>query len=131
MEMGNGSYLRVRRSNEQMSHFIPCLKSLSAPDFARLFVSHVVRLYRLPDSIVSDRSYIFPSYFWSTLATILKIDPRKTTTVKQCEQIKPSKRLHRSRTGRLAQLAKLPPLAEFQFNNTLNESTLMSPFNAS
>ena len=63
----------------KMCHFIPCLKTTSAPDFAKLFVSNVVRLHGLPTSIVSDRGSIFTSNFWSTLAAILKIDPRKST----------------------------------------------------
>src|ERR1700684_4429529 len=63
----------------KMSHFLLCLKSTSAPDFARLFVSHVVKLHGLPNSIVSDRGSIFTSHFWTTVASILKIDPRKST----------------------------------------------------
>ena len=63
----------------KMSHFIACLKTTSAPDFARLFVAHIVRLHGLPDSIVSDRGSIFTSNFWSTLASILQINPRKST----------------------------------------------------
>ena len=63
----------------KMTHFIPCSKSTSAPEFAQLFVSHIVRLHGLHDLIVSDRGSIFTSNFWSTLASILKIDPRKST----------------------------------------------------
>ena len=63
----------------KMTHFILCSKSTSAREFAEMFVSHVVRLHGLLDSIVSDRSSIFTSNFWSTLASILKIDPRKST----------------------------------------------------
>ena len=64
----------------KMSHFIACLKTTSASDFARLFIAHIVRLHGLPDSIVSDRGSIFTSNFWSMLASILQIDPRKSTT---------------------------------------------------
>jgi len=63
----------------KMTHFIPCSKSTSAPEFAQMFVSHIIRLHGLPDSIVSDRGSIFTSNFWSTLAAILKIDPCKST----------------------------------------------------
>ena len=59
----------------KMGHFIPCLKSTSTLEFARLFIFYIVKLYGLPDSIVSDRSSIFKSNFWSTLTSILKIDP--------------------------------------------------------
>ena len=63
----------------KMARFIPCLKSTSAPDFAQLFVTHIVQLHGLPDSIISDRGSIFTSKFWSSLASILKIDSRKST----------------------------------------------------
>jgi len=63
----------------KMSHFIPCLKSTTAFEFAQLFVSHIVRLYGLSDSIVSNRSSIFTSNFCSILTSILKIDLRKST----------------------------------------------------
>jgi len=32
----------------KMSHFIPCLKTTDAPEFAKLFTSHIVRLHRTP-----------------------------------------------------------------------------------
>ena len=63
----------------KMTHFIPCLKTTTAPNFAKLFISHVVKLHGLLDSIVSDRGSIFTSNFWTTLASILKTDPRKST----------------------------------------------------
>ena len=63
----------------KMAHFILCLKTTDAPEYARLFVSYVVRLHSLTDSIVSDRGSMFTSHFWSTVASILKIDPRKST----------------------------------------------------
>jgi Integrase zinc binding domain/Chromo (CHRromatin Organisation MOdifier) domain len=119
----------------KMSHFIPCLKSTSAPDFAQLFVSNVVRLHGLPASIVSDRGSIFTSNFWSTLASILKIDPRKSTA------FHPQTDGQTERTNQTLETYlrifvnqdqddwfDLLPLAEFAYNNTLNESTRMSPF---
>ena len=63
----------------KMSHFIPCVKSTTAPEFAQLFISHIVQLHGLPNSIVLDRGSNFTSNFWSTLSNILKIDPRKST----------------------------------------------------
>jgi len=76
---GKDSILMFVDRMTKMTHFIPYSKSTFAPKFAQMFVSHIVRLHGLPDSIVSDRSSIFTSNFWSMLTSILKIDLRKST----------------------------------------------------
>jgi len=75
----NDSILVFVDQMTKKTHFILCSKSTAAPEFAQLFVSHIVGLHGLPDSIVSDHSSIFTSNFWSTLTSILKTDPRKST----------------------------------------------------
>src|SRR5215472_9360424 len=121
----------------KMSHFIPCLKSTSAPEFARLFVSYIVKLHGLPDSIVSDRGSIFTSHFWSTLATILKIDPRRSTAFHP-QTDGQTERMNQTLETYLRIFCNheqddwfdLLPLAEFAYNNASQESTRMSPFYA-
>ena len=119
----------------KMSHFIPCLKTTSAPEFGRLFVAHVVRLHGLPDSIVSDRGSIFTSNFWSTLASILQIDTRKSTafhpqTDGQTERMNQTLETYLRIFVNQEQddWFDLLPLAEFAYNNARQESTRMSPF---
>ena len=119
----------------KMSHFIPCLKSTTAPEFAQLFVSHIVRLHGLPDSIVSDRGSIFTSNFWSTLTSILKIDPRKSTafhpqTDGQTERMNQTLETYLRIFCNYEQndWFELLSLAEFAYNNAFQESTKMSPF---
>jgi len=121
----------------KMSHFIPCLKSTSAPEFARLFISYIVKLHGLPDSIVSDRGSIFTSNFWSTLTTILKIDPRKSTAFHP-QTDGQTERMNQTLETYLRIFCNheqddwfdLLPLAEFAYNNASQESTRMSPFYA-
>jgi hypothetical protein len=121
----------------KMSHFIPCLKTTSAPEFAHLFVSYIVKLHGLPDSIVSDRGSIFTSHFWSMLATILKIDPRKSTAFHP-QTDGQTERMNQTLETYLRIFCNheqddwfdLLPLAEFAYNNASQESTQMSPFYA-
>jgi len=119
----------------KMSHFIACLKTTSALDFARLFVTHIVRLHGLPDSIVSDCGTIFTSNFWSSVAEILKIDPRKSTafrpqTDRQTEHMNQTLETYLRIFVNQEQddWFDLLPLAEFAYNNARQESTRMSPF---
>ena len=121
----------------KMSHFIPCLKTTDAPEFAKLFVSHIVKLHGLPDTIISDRGSIFTSHFWSTLSSILGIDARKSTsfhpqTDGQTERMNQTLEAYLRIFSNYQQdnWFDLLPLAEFAYNNVTQESTKMSPFYA-
>ena len=52
-------------------HFIPCLGTINAPSLAQTFIREIVRLYRPPKSVVSNRGVIFTSAYWSTFAQCL------------------------------------------------------------
>jgi len=49
------------------AHFIPLKHPFTAASIAKIFVANVVRLHRIPTSIVSDRDKVFISSFWQTL----------------------------------------------------------------
>ena len=76
---GKDSILMFVDRMAKVTHFIPCFKSTTAPEFAQLFVSHIVRFHGLSDSITSDRGSIFTSNFWSIFTFILTIDLHKST----------------------------------------------------
>jgi hypothetical protein len=60
----------------KMFHYIPCTKTTTAPDFAKMLLDHVIRLHGIPDSIVSDHRAIFISQFWTALSTFLNLKRR-------------------------------------------------------
>src|SRR5947207_4840471 len=63
----------------KMCHLVPCNKTTSAPEFAQMFLRHVIRLHGLPDSIVSDRGSVFTSQFWNALTKSLDLKKRLST----------------------------------------------------
>ena len=121
----------------KMTHFIPCRKTTTTPEFAKLFIAYIVKLHGLPASIVSDRGSIFTSKFWSTLSRLLKIDARRSTAYHPQTD---------GQTERLNQILEqylriycnhqqdnwhdLLPLAEFAYNNAHQSTIQTSPFYA-
>ncbi|CAI7905689.1 unnamed protein product [Closterium sp. NIES-53] len=51
----------------KMTHFIPTHTTVTAPDTARLFFDHIVRLHGFPSAIILDRDPRFLSNFWQSL----------------------------------------------------------------
>lgn len=58
---------------------IPCHKTTTARDMARLFIQHIYRWAGPPDSIVSDRGGQFISEFWGEFCRILSIKRKLST----------------------------------------------------
>ena len=54
-----------------MVHLVPVNTTTKASELASLYVKEVVRLHRLPDSIVSNRDSKFMSMFWCETHRIL------------------------------------------------------------
>lgn len=61
------------------AYSIPCQKTTTAKDMARLFISNVYRTHGPPDTIVSDRGPQFVSEFWAEFCRILGIKLKLST----------------------------------------------------
>jgi transposase InsO family protein len=64
----------------KMAHFVPCTKTMTREETARLFVDNVYRYHGLPDDIILDRGPQFVSKFWRSLFEILKVDIKLSST---------------------------------------------------
>jgi hypothetical protein len=49
------------------AHFIPVATTYRVGQYAKLYISHIVRYHGLPKSIISDRGSIFVAHFWEQL----------------------------------------------------------------
>lgn len=119
----------------KMAHFIPCLKSTSSEEAARLVLREVFRLHGFPTNIVSDRGPQFVAKFWKQLLTLLGIkrslssgyhpesDGQSERTIQTLEQY-----LRCFASYQQDNWPELLPLAEFAYNNTVHSSTGQTPF---
>lgn len=119
----------------KMAHFVPCCKTITAPELARLFTDNIFKLHGMPRVIISDRDPRFTSAFWQTLFKLLQ------TRLNISTAYHPQTDGQTERTNRtLEQLlrAYVHPqhddwvnflaTAEFAYNSHANASTGVSPF---
>lgn len=60
-------------------HVVPTSKTLTAPEFADMFIENVFRHHGLPETIVSDRDSLFTSSFWQDWAKAMTIRLRMSS----------------------------------------------------
>ena len=58
----------------KMVHIVPCKKTITGEDTAKLFIDNICQYHRLLDDIVSDRGPQFVSKFWQSLFKILQVE---------------------------------------------------------
>ena len=116
-------------------HFVPCCKTVTAPQLASLFVQHVFRAHGLPKNIISDRDPRFTSHFWKTVFTLLGTTLNMSTsfhpqTDGQSERaFRTLQQMLRSyMSPRQNDWEECVPLLEFAYNNSKQASTGFSPF---
>jgi hypothetical protein len=116
-------------------HLSPCTTSITAPQFAELFVEVVFKHHGVPDVIVSDRDPRFVSDFWKSLFSLLgthlnistayhpQTDGQTERMNRQLEQV-----LRHFVNVHHTNWDKLLPLAEFALNSHTSATTGYSPF---
>ena len=119
----------------KMAHFIPFRCLPTAAIAADAFLTYIYRLHGLPDSIVSDRGSQFTSAFWNRLCSLYDIDHALSTanhpqTDGQTERVNSilEQYLRCFINEKQNNWADLLPFAEFSYNNSLHQSTNLTPF---
>jgi hypothetical protein len=64
---GKSVILTVVDRFSKYAHFIPISHPYTAASVARVFFDEIIRLHRIPSSIVSDRDPVLTSSFWKEL----------------------------------------------------------------
>ena len=116
-------------------HLIPLRTTMTAAELAPLFMSNVVRLHGLPETIVSNRDPKFTSLFWTELHRLLGIKLARSTAFHP-QTNGASERMIRKVSQVLRTLVrpdqldwpKHLPTVEFAINSSINKSTGFAPF---
>jgi hypothetical protein len=114
----------------KMVHFMPCNKTVTSKEIAKLFMDNIYKYHGLPYDIISDRGSQFASKFWQLLFKILKVKIKLSSanhpqTDEQTEKINQVLEQYLRCTIKYHQdnwMEQLP-LAKFAYNNTIQGST--------
>ena len=123
----------------KMTYFVPYNKTVINKETARLFIDNVYKYHGLPDDIISDRGTQFTSKFWQSLFKILQVEIKVSSAYHpqtdgqidgQTERINQvlEQYLRCSINYHQDNWVDLLPLAEFAYNNTIQDSTKQMPF---
>ena len=114
----------------KMAHSVPYNKTVTGEEIARLFIDNVYKYHGLPDDIISDRGTQFTSKFWQSLFKILQVEIKLSSayhpqTDGQTERVNQvlKQYLRCSINYHQDNWVDLLPLAEFAYNNTIQDST--------
>jgi transposase InsO family protein len=114
----------------KMAYLIGLKETATTKDAANAFLKEVWKLYRLPESIISDRDTKWTSEFWDGLCGLLGIKKRMSTsfhpqTDRQMERVNQTLETYLRTFINYDQddWYSLLPLAEFAYNNSVTQAT--------
>ncbi|KAH9657888.1 Endonuclease [Citrus sinensis] len=132
---GCGSIMVVVDRYSKYATFIAAPTDCKADEAARLFVKHIIKLWGVPKSIVSDRDPRFTGRFWTELFKMLGTDLKFSTsfhpqTDGQTERINSLLEMYLRHylSAHQRDWAKLLDVAQFSYNLQRSEATGKSPF---
>jgi mannose-6-phosphate isomerase class I len=119
----------------KMAHFVPCNKTITGKETARLFLENVYKYHGLLDDIIFDRGTQFTSKFWQSLFKILQVKTNLSSayhpqTDRQTERVNQvlEQYLWCFINCHQDNWVDLLPVAEFAYNNTFQESIHQTSF---
>jgi len=119
----------------KMALYIPTNITLTAVELADIFFTQIASRFGTPKGIVSDRGSLFTSEFWSEVCYYSQVKRRLSTafhpqTDGQTEIQNQSLEHYLRAFCNTEQndWAKLLPLAEFAYNNSIHSATAITPF---
>jgi hypothetical protein len=119
------------------AHFIHVSTTYRVKQYAKLYISHIVRYHGIPKTIISDRWSNFVAHFWEQLHDYLgthlirssSYHPQTDGQTKRVNQIIEDM-ICTCVLNNGPKWDKHLPLAEFSYNNSYQKSIKMSPFEA-
>ena len=119
----------------KMGHFIPLPSVPSSVETADVFINSIFRLHGLPDEIITDRGTQFTSKFWNAVCSSLNVSlslssPFHHQSNGQTERVNSviEQYLRCFTNYKGTDWKKFISLAEFSYNNALQDSAKNSPF---
>jgi len=134
-EAGHDALLVVVDKLTKMTHLVPCRKSLSAEQFAPLYLANVVKLHGFQEIIITDRDVRWTSSFWREVCKQFDIKLRFSSSFHP-ETDGQTERANRTLEEMLRHYVSPDhadwdthlPMIEFAFNNSYQSSTGQTPF---
>jgi hypothetical protein len=119
----------------KMTHIAPCNKTISAEEFADVYLANVVRLHGFQEAIISDRDPRWTSEFWRQVCKLFETK-LKFSTAFHPETDGQTERMNRTIEETLRHYVspnhtdwdKHLPMIEFAINNAMQLSTSQTPF---
>jgi hypothetical protein len=121
----------------KMAYMVPTKAELTAKQMAYLLMQRVFASHGLPKEITPDRDKLFVSKFWSTLAEMMTIDRKVSTSYHQQTDgqsertIQTIKQYLRGYVNyQQDDWVMLLPMAQFAYNDSMSRTTNETPFYA-